>query len=87
MRLRTIRMTETAYGVFFMIPLKVVISGQGRRTSTAWHRSAIILLISALPRGFPLQGSMVASLQIEVLVALKYQELFMPGGKPDNNFC
>ena len=83
---RTTRMTETAYGVFFMIPLKVVISGQERRMSTVWHRSVIALLISALPREFLLQESLEDSLQTEVLVAHRYQELFMPGDKQDSSF-
>ena len=79
-------MTETAYGVFFMIPLRVVISDQERQMSNVWHRSAMVSLISALPRGFLLHESMEDSLQTGVLGALRYQELFMLGGKPDSNF-
>jgi len=69
-----------------MIPLKVVISGQERQMSTVWHRSAIVLLINALPRGFLLQESMADSLQTEASVAHRYQGLFMPEDKPDSNF-
>ena len=85
MQPRITRMMGTVYGGFFMILLKVVISGQDRQMSIVWHRSAIVLLISALPRELLLEESMEVSLQIEVLVAVRYQEHFMPEGRPDSN--
>ena len=44
------------------------------------------IIDQCVPRGFLLHVSMEASLPIEVLVVLRYQELFMPEGKPDSSF-